>query len=141
MLCPVTSCTAAEKLANECVTPGRLSVLSEKPTASEVGITADEIRIAVIADVENPLAPGLFQGSVEGVEGWAKYVNKHGGLAGRTPEYLPESFDFRNGKMYPNARPGLGVTADMKQLTMIGEVTQPGRRNVYRRPDGSLTHW
>ena len=62
-------------------------------------------------------------------------------FGGRTPEHVPESFDFKNGKMYPNQRPGLGVTVDMKQLTMIGEVTQPGRRNVYRRPDGSLTHW
>jgi len=55
----------------------------EKPEATEVGITADEIRIAVIADVENPLAPGLFQGAPDGVEGWAKNVNKKGGLAGR----------------------------------------------------------
>jgi galactonate dehydratase len=62
-------------------------------------------------------------------------------FGGRMPEYLPESFDFKNGKMYPNQRPGLGVTADMKQLTQIGEVTEPGRRNVYRRPDGSLSHW
>ena len=60
---------------------------------------------------------------------------------GRPIDYLPESFDFKNGKMYMNQRPGLGVTADMKLLTMIGEVTQPGRRNVFRRPDGSLTHW
>ena len=56
-------------------------------------------------------------------------------------EYLPESFDFKNGKMWPNQRPGLGVTAEMKLLTQIGEVTQPGRRNVFTRPDGSLTHW
>jgi len=60
---------------------------------------------------------------------------------GKPIDYLPESFDFRNGKMYANGRPGLGVTADMKLLTMIGEVTEPGRRNIYRRPDGSLTHW
>ena len=33
------------------------------------------------------------------------------------------------------------LTADMKLLTQIGEVTEPGRRNVYKRPDGSLTHW
>lgn len=62
-------------------------------------------------------------------------------FGGRPIDYLPEGFDFRNGKMYTNQRPGLGVTADMKLLTMIGEVTQPGRRNVFRRPDGSLTHW
>ena len=60
---------------------------------------------------------------------------------GRPLDYLPESFDFKNGKMYTNQRPGLGVTIDMKPLTMVGEVTQPGRRNVFRRPDGSLTHW
>ena len=38
-------------------------------------------------------------------------------------------------------RPGLGVTPEMKLLTQIGEVTEPGRKNFYRRPDGSLTHW
>ena len=32
-------------------------------------------------------------------------------------------------------------SADMSRLTMIGEVTEPGRKNMYRRPDGSLTHW
>lgn len=60
---------------------------------------------------------------------------------GRPIDYLPECLDFKNGKAYTNQRPGLGVTADMKLLTQIGEVTVPGRRNVFRRPDGSLTHW
>ena len=55
----------------------------EEPQATEIGVTEDEIRVAVIADVENPLAPGLFQGSVDGVEDWAKNVNRKGGLAGR----------------------------------------------------------
>jgi galactonate dehydratase len=60
---------------------------------------------------------------------------------GRPIDYLPECLDFKDGKAYTNQRPGLGVTAEMKLLTQIGEVTEPGRRNVYRRPDGSLTHW
>ena len=60
---------------------------------------------------------------------------------GRPIDYLPECLDFKNGKAYTNERPGLGVTLDMKLLAMIGEVTEPGRRNVYKRPDGSLTHW
>jgi galactonate dehydratase len=60
---------------------------------------------------------------------------------GRPIDYLPECLDFKNGKAYPNQRPGLGVTVDLKQVTLIGEVTEPGRKNVYRRPDGSLTHW
>lgn len=60
---------------------------------------------------------------------------------GRPIPYLPECLDFKDGKALTNDRPGLGVTADLSQLTMIGEVTEPGRRNVYFRPDGSLTHW
>jgi ABC-type branched-subunit amino acid transport system substrate-binding protein len=56
---------------------------SEAPAASDVGVTAKEIRVAVVADVENSFAPGLFKGSADGVRGWAKYVNQHGGLAGR----------------------------------------------------------
>jgi len=55
----------------------------EKPQDTEVGVTADEIRIAVIADDENQLAPGLFAGSPVAVEAFAKYINKQGGLAGR----------------------------------------------------------
>jgi len=62
-------------------------------------------------------------------------------FGGRPIDYLPEGLDFKNGKAYTNQRPGLGVTAEMKLLTQIGEVTEPGRRNVYKRPDGSLTHW
>ena len=59
----------------------------------------------------------------------------------RPINYLPECMDFKNGKAYPNSRPGLGVTLDVKLLKMVGEVTEPGRRSVYERPDGSLTHW
>jgi ABC-type branched-subunit amino acid transport system substrate-binding protein len=50
---------------------------------SEVGVTANEIHIGVIADVDNAAAPGLFQGAVDGVKAWADYVNAHGKLAGR----------------------------------------------------------
>jgi galactonate dehydratase len=56
--------------------------------------------------------------------------------------YLPEYTDFKAGKLYPNDRPGLGVTLDNKPLRMIGEVTQAmPPRQIYVRPDGSLTHW
>ena len=60
---------------------------------------------------------------------------------GRPIPHLPECLDFKSGKALINDRPGLGVTADLKQMTLIGEVTEPGRSNVYFRPDGSLTHW
>ena len=31
----------------------------------------------------------------------------------RLPDYLPEGLDFREGKCWPNDRPGLGVTLEM----------------------------
>lgn len=56
--------------------------------------------------------------------------------------YLPECFDFKNGKLWPSERPGLGVTFDAKQLPMIAEITERYRPNpIYRRPDGSFTNW
>jgi Periplasmic binding protein len=55
----------------------------ESLEATDVGITADQIRIAVLADVENPLQPGLFKGSPDAMAGFEKYINDHGGLAGR----------------------------------------------------------
>ena len=54
-----------------------------KPTASEIGVTPTEIRIAVIADVDTPLAPGAYAGARDAVQGFAKYMNQQGGLAGR----------------------------------------------------------
>ena len=36
---------------------------NEKPKATEVGVTASEIHIAAVADVDNPFAPGLFKGA------------------------------------------------------------------------------
>lgn len=56
--------------------------------------------------------------------------------------YLPRHFDFRDGKMWPNERPGLGIEFDAKRLPVALEVTarnQPIR--LYRRPDGSMTNW
>lgn len=60
---------------------------------------------------------------------------------GRAIPHLPQCLDFKQGKALRNDRPGLGVTADLSKMTLIGEVTKPGRANVYYRPDGSLTHW
>jgi len=59
----------------------------------------------------------------------------------RLIDYLPECLDFKAGKLYTNDRPGLGVTVDMKLVKQIGEVTTGIKRQIYNRPDGSLTHW
>jgi L-alanine-DL-glutamate epimerase-like enolase superfamily enzyme len=62
---------------------------------------------------------------------------------GRTLPHLPVCLDFKEGKLYPNERPGLGVELDMKALTQVTEITQPvtARAQTFFRPDGSITNW
>jgi galactonate dehydratase len=61
----------------------------------------------------------------------------------RTLAHLPVCLDFKDGKLYPNDRPGLGVELDMSKLTQILEVTKydTNRAQTYFRPDGSITNW
>ena len=59
----------------------------------------------------------------------------------RPVPYLTEFVDCRNGKVWPNDRPGLGVSVDEKQLTFIEAMTEAGPGPTHRRPDGSLSHW
>jgi len=59
-----------------------------------------------------------------------------------TYAHLPECYDFRNGKLWPNRRPGLGVTLDTKPLQLVAEITERKRLNpMFHRPDGSITNW
>jgi L-alanine-DL-glutamate epimerase-like enolase superfamily enzyme len=59
----------------------------------------------------------------------------------RPVPYMPEFLECRNGKVWPNDRPGLGVSVDEKQLTFIEAMTEGAPGITHRRPDGSLTHW
>ena len=59
-----------------------------------------------------------------------------------TIPHLPRCFDFRDGKLWPNERPGLGVEFDdtkLTELTVVSEYVAP--IPIYRRPDGSFTNW
>lgn len=51
--------------------------------STEVGVSPTTITITVVADTGSPIRPGLFQGSVDAVEAWAKAQNAAGGLACR----------------------------------------------------------
>jgi len=69
---------------------GAAAQSTDSPSAetTEVGVTSKEIRIAVIADVDNAAVPGLFVGVPNAVKGFAKYINnscrpKNTCLAGR----------------------------------------------------------
>src|SRR5690348_17144502 len=100
------------------VAPATAQSSSGTPKATEIGVTAKEIHIAVIADVDNPFAPGLFKGAADGVRGAARYLNSKaggGGVAGRRLVV-----DFIDSKLTPNdARNGV-ITACSQDYAMVG---------------------
>jgi galactonate dehydratase len=58
------------------------------------------------------------------------------------PPYLKEGYVFREGKMHPSERPGLGVVVDESRLNLVAEITERGPASLYQgeslhRPDGS----
>ncbi len=56
--------------------------------------------------------------------------------------YLPRHLDFKDGKLWPNDRPGLGVEFDAKRLATTTELTKRNQPiKLLRRPDGSMTNW
>jgi hypothetical protein len=94
---------------------GAQSSGNEAPKATDVGITASEIHLAVIADVNNAAAPGLFQGSVDAVRGFAKFINAQGGLAKRKVVV-----DFYDSQLSNNeARNGV-IRACQNDFAMVG---------------------
>lgn len=82
---------------------------------TDVGLTATTIRVAMIADVDNPLVPGLFQDSVNAVKAWASDVNANGGLAGRKVVV-----DFCDSKLDPNATSNCVIKACQNDFAMVG---------------------
>ena len=90
----------------------------EAPKATDVGITATEIHVAVIADVDNPIVPNLFKGSKDAVEGAAKFLNSKaggGGLAGRKVVV-----DFYDSKLNANATTNAEIQACENDVASVG---------------------
>jgi galactonate dehydratase len=94
--------------------------------------------VGIIPHFTGPIATAALVNSLSTFSGPVMMEYNYGG---RPIDYLPQCLDWKDGKAYTNDRPGLGATLNMSRLKQIGEVTQPGRQNIYRRPDGSLTHW
>jgi hypothetical protein len=87
-----------------------------RPTGdSEIGVTARTIRIAVIADVDNPVRPGLFSGSVDGVRAFAKFVNAHGGFAGRKVQV-----DFIDSRLSADEARNALIKACQEDFAIVG---------------------
>jgi hypothetical protein len=88
---------------------------AEKPAASEIGVTPTELHIAVIADVDTPLAPGAYAGARDAVEGFGKYINQQGGLAGRKVVV-----DFYDSKLNGDETRNAILKACQSDFAMVG---------------------
>ncbi|CAN5524287.1 galactonate dehydratase [soil metagenome] len=67
-----------------------------------------------------------------------------GGGEPERPAYFNEDFiNFKNGKLYLNPSPGLGVKFDPKKATFVMEVTAktPFPHPVLKSPDGAIHNW
>ena len=91
------------------------AVAAEKPTASEVGVTPTELHIAVIADVDTPLAPGAYAGARDAVQAFGKYINQQGGLAGRKVVV-----DFYDSKLNGDETRNAIIKACQNDFAMVG---------------------
>src|SRR3954465_9791113 len=108
----------AGTLAATAATAGAPPGGSGKAKATDVGITATEIHIAVVADVDNPIVPNLFKGPVDAVKGAAAFMNSKvggGGLAGRKGVV-----DFYDSKLNANATTNAEIQACENDVAMVG---------------------
>jgi galactonate dehydratase len=96
--------------------------------------------IGIIPHFTGPIATAALVNCLSTYSGPVLMEFNYGG---RTLPHLPVCLDFKEGKLYPNERPGLGVELDMSKLTQILEVTKydTNRAQTYFRPDGSITNW
>ncbi len=87
----------------------------QKVKADDVGITDTEIRIAVIADVDNPIVPGLFKAGADAVKAWGATINKAGGIAGRKVVV-----DFIDSKLSANDTRNAVIKACSEDFALVG---------------------
>ena len=118
-------------------------------TLPNVGGITEMMKIAAICETHfvgivphftGPVSTAALLHSLSTYSGPVLFEYNYGA---RPISHLPVFLDFKNGKIWPNDRPGLGVEVDMKQLKMVSEVTQfvTNRAQTYFRPDGSITNW
>ncbi len=64
------------------------------------------------------------------------------GPAPKQPPHLARGCTFRDGKLWPEPHPGLGIEFDPAGADLIAEITEHNAPiPQFRRPDGSVTNW
>ena len=107
-------CSATVAGATTKASSGAHLTAAKVAPANEIGITATTIRIGLIADVNTPVQPGLFQQTVNEVRAWANIINAHGGLAGRKVV-----IDFCDSQLNPNTTTNCVIHACSSDFAII----------------------
>jgi galactonate dehydratase len=98
----------------------------------------DTHKVGIVPHFTSPIATA---GHMHTMMAFPGQVLMEYNLGERPVAYMPEFLECRDGKVWPNDRPGLGVSVDEAQLTFVEAMTQGAPGPTQRRPDGSLTHW
>ncbi|MDW3219612.1 MAG: ABC transporter substrate-binding protein [Acidimicrobiales bacterium] len=83
--------------------------------ATEIGVSEDTIKVIVMADSENALAAGLFEGARVGAFAWAEDVNSRGGIGCRTVE-----IEFWDSMLNPTETENGFLRACSEALALVG---------------------
>lgn len=83
--------------------------------ATEIGVSEDTIKVIIMADSDNALSPGLFEGARVGAFAWADDVNARGGLACRTVE-----IEFWDSMLNPTVTENGFLRACSDALALVG---------------------
>ena len=99
----------------------------------------DTHKVGIVPHFTGPIATA---GHMQTMMAFPGQVLMEYNLGERPVPYLPEFLECRNGKVWPNDRPGLGVTRGRtaaRRSSKRSPKEPPGA--TQRRLDGSLTHW
>lgn len=90
--------------------------------ATDIGVTDSTIKVIVMADNDNTLAPGLFDGARVGAFAWADDVNANGGLACRQVE-----IEFADSKLSREETVNGFLKACSEALALVGTTVLLGQ--------------
>ena len=84
----------------------------------------DTHKVGIVPHFTGPIATGGHMHTMMAFPGQVLMEYNQGE---RPVPYMPEFLECRNGKVWPNDRPGLGVSVDEKQLTFVEDMTEAPR--------------
>jgi len=102
--------------------------------ATEIGVSEDTIKVIVMADNDNILAPGLFDGARVGALAWAADLNERGGIACRQVD-----IEFADSMLSREATVNGFLLACSDALALVGTTVLLGQNteDLNSCPDGN----